>query len=140
MPILQEIVDHDEVTDAHQYRYQSTPKHHGADREAAQWLRQLTLGEEFRIFNIADVNELTDPSGNLFGAERVGEDDLRDIGTRGEQVARFPVADANQAWHDYPAWPLAGGMKPSKAVFRRMEQQGIVTTRGRKRLDKGDRV
>lgn len=37
-PTLAEIVEHPVRTAARSYRYQFTPKHHGADRDAAQWL------------------------------------------------------------------------------------------------------
>ena len=106
------------------YQYQFTPKHHGMDKDAAQWLPSLTLNEEFAVFDTADTNNLTDAQGNFYGAERIGTESLRELGTRGEQVAKFPVTAANQPWHGYPAWPLTGsGRSPGKAVF---EQNGTT--------------
>lgn len=146
MPTLTTVVVHGVRTVRSNYQYQFTPKHHGADKKAAQWLPSLTLDEEFAVFDMADQNNLTDAQGNLYGAEKVGADDLRVLGTRGEQVAKFPVAAQNQAWHGYPAWPLGGGnragddMKPTKAVLDRMQEEEVITKRGRKRLGKGDPV
>jgi hypothetical protein len=140
------VVVHGVRTSRSNFQYQFTPKHHGADKKAAQWLPSLTLDEEFAVFNTADQNNLADAQGDLYGAEKVGADDLRVLGTRGEQVAKFPATPQNQAWHGYPAWALAGGnragevMKPAKAVLERMEAEGIITKRGRKRLGKGDPV
>jgi hypothetical protein len=146
MPTLATVVVHATVSARSGYQYQFTPKHHGMDPNAAQWLPSLTLNEEFAVFDTADTNNWLDAQGNLYGAEKVGADDLRILGTQGEQVAKFPVTAQNQAWHGYPAWPLAWGnradddMKPTKAVFEKMEQSGLITKRGRKRLWKGDPV
>jgi len=146
MPTLAMIEVHDVVTVKNEYRYQFTPKHHGADKKAAQWLPSLTRDEEFSVFNMADQNGLADLGGNLYGIEKVGIDELRTIGTRGEQVAKFPATAQDQAWHGYPAWVLAGGnragddMKPPKPVLDAMQNMGFITKRGRKRLGKGDPV
>jgi hypothetical protein len=146
MPILTAIVYHPVPTTRSGYRYMFTPKHHGAEKNAAQWLPILTLEEEFVVFNTADGLGLADTQGNLYGVQRIGDDDLRVLGTRGEQVAKFPATDPNQHWQGYPAWPLAGSnrggddMKPSKAVSDEMMEADLITKRGRKRLGKGDPV
>jgi hypothetical protein len=147
MPTLATVTPHEDVTHGHQYRYQFTPKHHGADKEAAQWLPTLSLEEEFQVFNSADEHELADDDGRMYGVERVGPDSLRTLGTRREQVAEFPFAREGETWHGYPLWPLDDGsnragedMRPSKAVFQRMEVVGLITKRGRKRLMQGKHV
>ncbi len=146
MPTLATVVVHRAVTTRSKYQYQFTPKHHGADKKAAQWQPSLTLDEEFAVFDMADEHNLVDANGNLYGAAKIGTDELRILGTRGEQVAKFPVAAQNQAWHGYPAWPLATGnhvgddRKPTKAILDQMKADGIVTKRGRKRLGKGEHV
>lgn len=149
MPTLATVVVHGEVTDNHEYRYQFTPKHHGADKKAAQWLPSLSLEEEFAVFNSADEHELSDDEGWLYGVERIEEDELRSLGTLNQQVAAFPFAREGEVWHGYPLWPLDEGgpsnrrsddMKPAKAVFEKMEEAGLITKRGRKRLWKGDPV
>ena len=91
MPTLANVVLHPVTTARSGYQYQFTPKHHGADKNAAQWLPAVTLDEEFAVFNTADVNNLADDDGNLYGVEKIGDDDLRVLGTRGEQVAKFPA-------------------------------------------------
>ncbi|QDU18996.1 hypothetical protein [Urbifossiella limnaea] len=67
MPILTEIYVHEEVTSRTQLGYQSTPKHHGADPRASQWLPELDLHEEFDVFDLADDKSLADSDGNLYG-------------------------------------------------------------------------
>src|SRR5882724_2866430 len=129
MPTMAAVVVSGTVTTRSKYQYQFTPKHHGADKKAAQWVSSLTLDEEFAVFNMADENDFADVNANLYGIERIGADDLRVLGTRGEQVARFPATAQNQPWHGYPAWALAGGnragddMKPTKAVLDRMKEK-----------------
>jgi hypothetical protein len=148
MPTLPEIVEHPDPTDESGYRYQFTPKHHGAVPDAAQWLPSLTLDEEFAIFNAADEHDLSDDRGWLYGIQGEG-DGLRDLGTWAQQMAEFPSAGEGQAWHGYPIWavnelapPNRRGqkMRPEKEVFLKMERAGLLTARLRKRLFKGDHV
>lgn len=146
MPTLTAFVVHDQVTRRNQHRYQFTPKHHGADANAAQWLPSMTLEDEFAIFNGADEHGLFDQDGRLYGVEPDGHDGLRYIGTRNEQVAEFPVAREAEAWHGYPLYPLKEGPgnrlgekhRPEPAVFDKMVQAGLITRRQRRRLMKGD--
>jgi hypothetical protein len=149
MPTLTAVVEHYQVSGRSGYRYQFTPKHHGADKRAAQWLPTLSLEEEFAVFNAADKHELRDDEGRLYGVEKLGKDGLRDLGTLGQQVAEFPCARAGDAWHGYPLWPLdeegpsnrrGHQMRPALAVFHKMVLVGLLTHRERKRLLKGDHV
>jgi hypothetical protein len=64
-------------------------------------------------------------------------------------MAEFPVARTGEAWHGYPIWsvnelapPHGRGqrMRPEKQVFVKMEHAGLLTSRLRKRLFKGDHV
>ena len=80
MPTLAAFVVHNQVTGRNHYRYLFTPKHHGADESAAQWLPSMSLEEEFAIFNGADQNELFDADGRLYGVQPEGGDGLRHIG------------------------------------------------------------
>ncbi|MFO0928748.1 MAG: hypothetical protein U0736_17295 [Gemmataceae bacterium] len=148
MPTLSQVVIHGDATDKHQYRYQFTPKHHGADPDAAQWIPALALDDEFSVFNTADEHDLVDEEGRLYGVlpER---DTLRDLGTWAQQVAEFPAARDGEAWHGYPIWAVSGlappnrrgeRMRPGKAVFDRLRDVGLITERMRKRLYKGDHV
>jgi len=148
MPTLAEIVIHTQPTRRSGYQYQFTPKHHGADAEAAQGLPGLSLDEEFAVFDSADGNDLSDESGWLYGVERDGEG-LRDLGTWAQQMAEFPSARTGEAWHGYPIWsvnelapPNRRGqkMRPGKEVFLKMERAGLLTARLRKRLFKGDHL
>ena len=145
MPTLATIQDHPSRTDHHGYAYQFTPKHHGADSGAAQWLPELTLDEEFAIFNIADEHDLIDERGWLYGIRRVG-DEVVELGTHEKQVAVFPAARLGIPWHGYPFWPeskMAAGnrrgekMRPDSDVLARMVAVGLLTAQGRKRLLKG---
>ncbi len=147
MPTLATVVVHEALTERGRYQYQFTPKHHGADPGAAQWLPELTLDEEFTVFDTADLHEVADEDGRLYGVQQLPDGSLRDLGTWSEQVAEFPVASEGTPWHGYPLWAISPGgptnraaekMKPAKAVFQRMEAAGLITKRQRKRLQKGD--
>jgi len=146
MPTLAGVVEHTGTTARSAYRYQFTPKHHGADQNAAQWLPDLSLEQEFSIFDEADQHELCDEDGNLYGVLRTANGDLEYIGVWDEQVAEFPVARTGTAWHGYPVYPLAeigpvnrrgqsGG--PAKVVFDKMLHAGVIGRQQRGRLLKG---
>jgi hypothetical protein len=130
------------------HRYLFYDKHHGrGGSDAAQWLPSLTQQEEFDIFDTADEHEFSDDRGWLYGIGRDGEGNVLALGTWGQQVAEFPQARAEEAWHGYPLWPLkklgpqnrkGERQRPSKRVFLRMEEAGLLTSRDRKRLYKGD--
>lgn len=145
MPILQNIELHEIRTGRSGYQYQFTPKHHGQDAQAARWLPELSLEEEFAVFGVADQFEIADDDGWLYGVQPEA-DGLRELGTWSQQVAAFPHAREGEAWHGYPLFPLdqrapqnrqGERMRPSKAVFRRMHEAGLITTVQQKRLMKG---
>jgi hypothetical protein len=149
MPTLATVEVHAEVTGRSGYRYQFTPKHHGAEANAAQWLPSLTLGQEFAVFNLAGEHDLSDDGGRFFGVQPDGEDGLVYLGTWHEQVAEFPLAREGELWHGYPLYPVSElappnrqGEKgrPAREVFDKMVGAGIITRRHRKRLMKGDHV
>ena len=120
------------------YRYLFYDKHHGLDRHAARWVADLSQGEEFLVFDEADFHDLSDDRGCLYGVRPRVEGRIPKLGTKGEQVAEFPRARPNQPWHGYPAWPLGGERHgPPKRVFQKMEDSGLLSTRDRKRLEKG---
>jgi hypothetical protein len=146
MPTLSEVVVHQTVTRRSEYRYLFTPKHHGADREAAQWRPELTLEEEFAVFDLADLHELSDYDGRLYGFEREDDDGLRHLGIWDEQIAEFPCAKEREPWHGYPVYPLlelgpenrrGRKCRPQKLVFEKMVRAGLITRNQCKRLLKG---
>lgn len=127
-------------------RYLFSGKHHGGDRNAAQWLPTLSHDEEFTVFDTADFHDISD-EGWLYGVRIGPRGDVLELGTWGQQIAEFPFARDNEAWHGYPLWPLkvAGppnrkGEKhrPAKNVFLKMEAEGLIDTRDRRCLQKGD--
>jgi hypothetical protein len=147
MPTLATVVVHGTLTGRSNYRYQFTPKHHGADGTAAQWLPNLSLDEEFAVFDEADEHEISDEEGRLYGVQRDTEGELRYLGTWNQQVAEYPVAREGEAWHGYPLYPLIElgpenrrGQKgrPAKEAFDKMARAGIITRGQRRRLLKGD--
>lgn len=148
MPTLPNDQLHPTPTQRSGYQYLFTAKHHGADRNAAQWLPELSLEEEFAVFNRADQFEIADDDGWLFGVQPEGSG-LRELGTWSQQVAAFPYAREGRPWHGYPLLPLDNlalqnrqgeRLRPSKDVFLKMEAAGLITTVQRKRLMKGDHV
>jgi hypothetical protein len=144
--------EHSETTDNRQRRYLFTAKHHGADRNAAQWRPDLTESDEFAVFNSADgneENEFSDEDGNLYGALREGEDSLRELGMFQEQIAEFPCTADGRPWHGYPHWAINQEgpsnrrnqkHRPANRVFDRMLRVGLINRSMRARLMKGDHV
>ena len=50
------------------YFYQFYDKHHGrGGPDAAEWLPSLSRQEEFSVFDSADLNELADEQGRMYG-------------------------------------------------------------------------
>lgn len=138
---------HDGTTQRRHLQYLFTAKHHGADREAARWLPGLTADKEFSVFDLADLHDLSDERGWLYGVLRAEVEGLRSLGTWNQQMAEFPSANEGQPWHGYPIYPLKGlgpenrrgeKCRPSKEVFSKMVMNGVLTSRERKRLSKGD--
>src|SRR5947209_195302 len=90
------------------YRYLFYDKHHGKGApDTARWHPDLSREDEFHIFDVADDRELADERGWLYGIGRVGPGEFRPLGTWGQQVAEFPHARPNEAWHGYPLWLLS---------------------------------
>jgi hypothetical protein len=147
MPTLATVETHPNLTRRSNYRYQFTPKHHGGDPAAAQWLPSLSLDAEFAVFDQADEFDLSDQDGTLYGVLREQEGELGYLGTWNQQVAEFPLAREGEAWHGYPLYPLielgpenrrGQRGRPAKEVFDQMVQAGIITHSQRRRLLKGD--
>jgi hypothetical protein len=145
MPTLASIQEHDRRTDRSAFRYQFTSKHHGADAEAAQWLPELTLEDEFAVFNLADQHDLSDDDGRLYGVLLVDQN-LRQLGTWFQQIAEFPAVRSGEAWHGYPIWPAnelapenrrGQRMRPARVVFTKLERAGLIDAGQKRRLIRG---
>lgn len=132
-------------------RYLFYDKHHGrGPRDAACWLPTLGGDEEFAVFDDADWNELSDEDGRLYGIRRRdGSRTIPCLGTWGQIVAEFPLARPGQPWHGYPLWPLGDegpknrrgeSGRPSRSIFARMKDAGLITDSERRRLLKGDHL
>jgi hypothetical protein len=148
MPTLTTIEVHATPTHRSGLTYQFTPKHHGAEATAAQWLPSLSLAEEFAVFDLADQHDLSDADGRLYGL-RPAEGGLGTLGTWDQQVAEFPTARDGELWHGYPLYPLVEfGPKnrrgergrPAKVVFDKMVEAGLITRGQRRRLLGGKHI
>src|ERR1700678_1745929 len=85
----------------HQYFFYL--KHHNAGKsEDAQWLPNLTHDEEFAVFDLADLHNLSNAKGDLYGLHLSPEGFVMSLGTREEQIAEFPLAQEGHPWHGYP--------------------------------------
>ena len=124
-------------------------KHHQLSHSKdSQWLLppSLTQDQEFWVFDNAENLELSDGPGNLYGFRQKSGKSTLSLGTRGEQVAKFPFTPANQAWHGYPIWPIAKkrddeDLRPiPNEVLDKMVEKGVIDARERKRLRKGDHI
>ncbi len=118
--------------------YLFTDKHHGGGTSKdACWC--VTKDEEFAVFDLADLFDLRDDGGRFFGVLPDETGELRDLGTKLEQVAEFPLSTSG-VWHGYPSWPLSEGsqrQRPGKHVFDAMVMMGLMTRRQHKRMMKG---
>jgi len=139
------VPEHPVPTRNHGYRYQFHPKHHDPSRrDVAQWLPEMSREAEFAVFDLADVHDLLDVKGNLYGL-RLGPDrEVFELGTLGQQVAMFPQARDNQHWHGYPLMPLWKVRPPHpevrkapSAVLQQMVDRGLLEHEDRNRLEKG---
>jgi hypothetical protein len=143
---------HDERTGLHGHSYCFTPKHHGAGSKSdSRWLPDLPRAEEFAVFDMADLHQLADTDGNLYGL-RIGQIGQRRVllklGTAHQQIARF-WAEEQRPWHGHPLWPIlakdssnrAGqNSRPSRGVFDRMVAERLLTDQEATRLKKGKHV
>jgi hypothetical protein len=93
------------------------------------------------VFEGADNREIMDEAGNLYGALPEGQS-LRFLGTRWQQVAKFPLVAVGQPWHGYPVWPVGEDERnrPPKTVLNKMTETGLISASMRRRLMKGDHV
>ncbi len=128
------------------YEYFFYDKHHKPGySEDAQWLRDMTEAEEFAVFDLADLHEISNEKGDLYGLRLDAEGTIMALGTRGEQVAEFPVAREGHAWHGYPAWPIMWLDRDEKKrkypapreALDKMQDAGLITESQGKRLARG---
>jgi hypothetical protein len=138
---------HERTRSERQLRYCFYIKHHGGTPKAAQWADDLSRNDEFAIFDEADLHQISDDGSNLYGLRRGVELSLLDLGTRGEQIAKFWEVQTDQPWHGFPLWHLKGRGPDnrktkliSKDVLKKMEQAGLISSTECKRLGRGDRA
>ena len=139
---------HPVATRRSSYGYFFYDKHHGrGGPEAAQWAPDLSENEEFGIFDQADLLEISDGKGNLYGVS-IGPEphrEVRYLGTLRQQIARFPHAHQGAAWHGYPLGPLEKRLDlphpPERALpkdaLQKMMEAHLLNNTQRKRLLKG---
>jgi len=141
---------HGAATRRSNYRYFFHPKHHrNVPSSDAQWLLEpeLTLAQEFNVFDLADLHILADQHGNLYGTRpKNGDGALPTLGNRGEQVAIFPMTRPPRAWHGYPIWPIevvrdSNRRRPVPGeVLNRMLELELITANERSRLKAGKHI
>jgi hypothetical protein len=134
----------------HRYRYRFTHKHHGG-HGFGQWLRPLSEDDEFAVFEGADIHDILDGDGNLFGAVSDGEGRLRILGAAGEQIAKFGWTAPGLPWHGHPIWCIRNMAKkktkktkqhyrPDDQVFDRMVAVGLIDESQSRRLKGANHV
>jgi hypothetical protein len=138
---------HDERTRRSGYQYFFYDKHHNPhNRNDAQWLPELSHEEEFEIFNLADVHEISGTNGDLFGLRRSPQGKVLPLGTEKQQVAKFPWTHEGRAWHGYPLWPIKRGdedrtrLPAPQDALRRMEEIGWLDSNQRRRIGGGKHI
>ena len=138
--------EHPKRTQKSKYKYFFASKHHGGGAwDDASWEPSLSKKDEFSVFDTADSMDIFDEKGRYYGVLRKGKK-LRTLGTWHQQIAEFPKARPNIAWHGYPIWAVnrlapenraSDKVKPSKTVFDKLEAAGMITKQEKKRLRKG---
>jgi hypothetical protein len=138
---------HARLTRKSKYQYVFTAKHHGGGKaDDARWSEEVSMDEEFGVFDEADFCDIFDRNGRIYGVLRGADGSLRDLGTWKQQIAEFPKADQGVPWHGYPIWSVneiapsnRAGQKarPAKEIFQKLEAAGLMTVQEWKRLYKG---
>ena len=139
---------HPEVTRRRGLRYCFHQKHHGRGApDAARWSPDLSEADEFQIFDEADLHDLSDETGDLYGLRRDADGHVLVLGTRGQQIALFQKAHEGHPWHGFPLWPLGDGGPPNRQkmptpglALQKMEAAGLLSKNKRKRLQKGRQI
>ncbi len=152
---------HETTTQESKLRYCFTPKHHGGGRsDDSKWHPALSRPEEFQVFDMADVHQLKDKKGDLFGLWIVETKDgrkLLELGTKHEQVARFWAEQGDgHPWHGHPVWHVMPEKKPGRSgesgnrskqecrpddeVFRRMVERRLLSANNARRLRNGSHI
>jgi hypothetical protein len=130
-------------------RYLFTTKHHGGPGSAGQcqWLPELEFRAEFWIFDQADVYQLLDDKGRLFGMLKTPTSKCKTNGTQDEQIAVFYPPNSGNEWHGNPSYPLSGVHsrsgeygKPKKMVFDKMIAVELLTEEQASRLKRGRHI
>ena len=99
--------EHGERTRRSNFRYCFYVAHHGrAVSDDSQWAEDLSQAEEFAIFDESDLLNLSDSKGHYYGLRRSPDGTILDLGTQGEQIAKFWNPIKSQPTHGFPLWPL----------------------------------
>ncbi len=132
---------HPQPTQRSGHTYCFTPNHHGAGTKTdSQWLPNLPRDEEFAVFDLADLQDLSDPDGNLYGL-RIGQGEtggeILELGTQGRSASPGSGREVRQRhWHGHPLWPIdARGVpnrrsqkyQPPPSVFAKMVAAGLIS-------------
>lgn len=123
------------------------PKHHNPnDPDESQWLLppELTADEEFGVFDFADMNDMSDQKGHLYGI-RVNDGCAVVLGTLGQKVARFWEEDPKNPWHGHPISPILSRRDRDKDLLRpvpkkvllKIRAAGVITPQQFSRLKRG---
>lgn len=150
MPTLATNQTHPIPTRRSRFVYEFTQKHHGCNKWAAQWRLDLSLDEEFAVFDAADSAKTCDDDGKLYGIlPRTADGKVPALGTRGEQFARFEC-HVQQVWHGYPFFPVrfavgpkprfGGNEPPPREVLFRLEAAGVISATDRRRIRRGKHI
>jgi hypothetical protein len=127
-----------------------TGKHHGGSLAGdATWASEVSRNEEFSVFEEGVAAEVEDEDGNFFGVLRGEDGELRDLGTKKQQIAIFPFTSEGTPWHGYPQWSLEDAdapnrsiqkMRPAKRVFDRLKAARMLHETEVRRLWRGRHV
>jgi hypothetical protein len=119
--------------------YVSTMAHRGhrSRRQKSRW--SIPPKDEFALFDESDANDWYSPNGHLWN--RGDDEGRRQLGERGERLAKFPKARRGVPWHGYPVSPRFDGPRgrPDDDLIERWVEDKTITRTFARRLQ-ADRI
>jgi hypothetical protein len=114
-----------------------------------RWSPAVSAVEEDAVFWVARSHDISDGEGRVYGVLRSAGGVIHDLGVWHQQFAMFSQNRPDLPWAGHPVWPLhqevLAGRLPQRALppiepLHKMNRVGLLTTRERKRLARGNHV
>ena len=107
---------------------------HRPKSKKARWRDDLTVAEEFGLFEVADDGGWRCSRGHMWApGEHEG---ARRLGTKAERLAKFPRNTSTAPWHGYPVSPRLDGSRgrPDDDLLEKWVADGVISRTFARRL------